>query len=92
MIWPPSMLGFSIRGVARGFTIWLPLFLVWPLFILAVLAIFPLVLLLALLLWPTGWSRTLLLLGPWVFRVIYAMRGLVIELNSGTDRVYIAVR
>ena len=89
MTWPPSLLRFRIGVVERGFGLWLPLFLVWPLFIVATLAIVPLVLLLALLLWPTGWSRTSLLMVPWVFRVIYSLRGLVIELKSGTDWVYI---
>ena len=92
MIWPPSLIGFHIRGVGKGFGLWLPLFLVWPLFILAALATFPLVLLLAILLWPTGWSRTFLLLGPWVFRMFCALRGLVIDVKSGTSQVQIVIR
>ena len=64
MIWPPSLLGFHIGSVKRGFRLWLPLFLVWPPFVLAALAMFPLVFLLALLLWPIGLGRTLLLAGP----------------------------
>ena len=47
MIWPPSLLGFRIGNVDRGFRLWLPLFLVWPPFLLMALALFPLVLLLS---------------------------------------------
>ena len=92
MIWPPSLLGFRIRGVGRGFGLWLPLFLVWPPFVLAALAMLPLVILLALLLWPIGWGRTLLLTGPWFFRMFYALRGLVIDVENGTTRVYIVIK
>lgn len=92
MIWPPSLLGFRVRNEKKGFVLWRPLFLIWPPFVLVALAMFPLVLLLALLLWPTGWSRTLLLAGPWFFRMFCALRGLAIDVVSGTSRVYIVVR
>ena len=92
MIWLPSLLGFRIRGLKRRFGLWFPLFLLWPFFILGALVTFPVVLLLAILLWPTGWSRTLLLLGPWLFRMFCALRGLAIEFKSGSDRVYILIR
>ena len=92
MIWPPSLLGFHVSSVKRGFGLWLPLFLVWPPFVLAALAMFPLVFLLALLLWPIGWGRTLLLAGPWFFRMFCSLRGLVIDVKSGTARVYLVIR
>ena len=92
MIWPPSMLGFRIRNEEKGFGLWLPLFLIWPPFVLMALATFPLVLLLSLVLWPSGWGRTVLLTGPWFFRMFCALRGLVIDVKSGTSRVYIVVR
>ena len=92
MIWPPSLLGFRIRGVGKGFGLWLPLFLVWPPFVLAALALLPLVFLLALLLWPIGRGRTLLLTGPWFFRMFCALRGLGIDVKSGTTRVSIVIK
>ena len=92
MIWPPSLLGIRIRGVKRSFGLWLPLFLIWPPFVLAALAMFPLVFLLALLLWPRSWGRSVLLTGPWLFRMFCALRGLVIDVKSGTNRVYIVIR
>ena len=92
MIWPPALLRIRIRNEKRRFGLWLPLFLVWPFFVLAAMAMFPLVLLLALLLWPKGWGRTLLLMGPWVFRMFCALRGVVIDVKSGTNQVYIVIR
>ena len=92
MIWPPSLLDFRIKGVKRGFHLWLPLFLVWPPFLLIALAMFPLVLLLALLMLPFGRGRTLLLIGPWFFRMFCALRGLVIDVKSGATQVYIVIK
>ena len=92
MIWPPSLLGFRIRGVRRGFGLWLPLFLIWPLLVLAALVMLPLAFLLALLLWPKGWGRTLLLTGPWFFRMFCALRGLAVDVKSGTTQVNINIR
>lgn len=92
MIWPPSLLGFSIRNANRGFGFWFPLFLIWPLMIVAALVMVPLVFLLSLMLWPSGWGRAILLTGPWLFRMLCALRGLVIDIKSGTSRVYIVVR
>lgn len=92
MIWPPSLLGFRVRNAKRGFGLWLPLFLVWPPFVLAALVMLPLVFLLSLLLWPSGWGRTVLLTGPWFFRMFCALRGLVIDVKSGTSQVYIVIR
>ena len=92
MIWPPSLLGFRIRNTNVRFGIWLPLFLVWPLFILAALAMLPLVLLLSLLLWPSGWGRTVLMTGPWLFRMFCALRGVEIDVESGTSRIWVVIR
>lgn len=92
MIWPPSLLGFRVRNGKMGFGLWLPLFLIWPPVVLVALAMLPLVFLLSLLLWPTGWGRTVLFIGPWFFRMLCAVRGLVIDVKSGTSRVYIVVR
>lgn len=92
MIWPPSLLGIRIGRETRGFRLWLPLFLIWPPVLLLALAFLPLVLLLSLMLWPAGWGRTILLTGPWFFRMFCALRGLIIDVQNGTNRVYIVFR
>jgi len=92
MIWPPSLLGFRIRNENRGFGFWLPLFLIWPPIVLAALVMLPWVILLSLLLWPSGWGRPMLLTGPWFFRVFCALRGLLIDVKSGTTQVHIVIR
>jgi hypothetical protein len=74
----------------RGFGLWLPLFIVWPPIALLALALSPLVVVLAALLWPTGWGRPLLLAGPSLFRLFCALRGLRLDVESSSQRVVIA--
>lgn len=92
MIWPPSLLVFRVRNETKGFQLWLPWFLIWQPLALVALAFSPLVFLLALLLWPTGWGRTLLLTGPWFFRMFCALQGLAVDVEGGTSRIFIMVR
>ena len=92
MSWPPSLLRIRIRNKDRGFALWLPLFLVWPPAIVLMVLFSPLVLLLAVLLWPWGWSRPILLAGPLLFRLFCALRGLEIKVEQPLEHVIISFR
>ena len=91
-MWLPSMLRVRIRSSNRRFGLWLPLFLAWPLIVLVALALLPMVLVLGLLLWRVGWGRPLLLAGPRVFGLLHGLRGLMIDIESPSGRVYVALR
>ncbi len=92
MIWPPSVLRVKLRSRDRRFTLWLPLFLVWPL-VFALLAILgPFVLVLAILVWPLGWGRPLLLTGPLLFRLFCSLRGLEVNVEKPSEQVLISFR
>ncbi len=89
---PPLFLRVRVHSGRRRFGVWLPLFLIWaPIFLLG-LALFPLVLVLALVLWPWGWGKPLVLAGPALFRIVCALRGLLIDVHSPPQQVYIAFR
>ena len=92
MMWPPWMLRVSIRNRDRRIGLWLPLFLAWPLMLILTMALLPVVLLLLLLLWPVGRGRSLLRAGPVLFELLCALRGLLIDVESPTRRVYIGFR
>ena len=92
MIWPPSLLGISIRLKNRVFGLWLPLFLVWPLGFALVAILAPFVLVLAALLWPLGWARTLLLTGLLLFRLFCSLRGLEVNVEKSSEQVLISSR
>ena len=92
MIWPPSLLRMQIRKGNKGFGLWLPLLIIWPPLLLLCLALAPLVILLALRLWPLGLGRTLILTGPLLFRLFCSLRGLEIAVEGPKERVLISFR
>ena len=89
---PPLFLRLRIQNSHRRFGLWLPLFLIWPPVLLLGLALFPFVLVLAVLMWPSGWGRPLLLTGPATYRLVCALRGLLIDVHSPPEQVYISFR
>ncbi len=92
MMFPPSILRLRMQDSHRRLTLWLPLFILWPPIALAALLLFPVVLLLAALLWPTGWGKPLLLIGPRLFGLFCAIRGLRVNVENASQRVFIAIR
>ncbi len=89
MILPPSILRLRIRSATRGIGLWLPLILLWP--IVAVLAVLvsPVVLLAAILLWPRGLSRPVLMIGPALYRLACGLRGLEVQVDDKDSHVLV---
>jgi hypothetical protein len=52
----------------------------------------PFVLLAALVLWQRGIGRSILLLGPALYRLICALRGFEIDVKKGSEQIYISFR
>ena len=92
MIRPPSLLRVRIRSRDKRFTLWLPLFLVWPLGFTLLAILSPFVLVLAILLWPLGWARPLLLTGPLLFHLFCSLRGLEVNVEKSSEEVLISFR
>ncbi len=92
MIWPPSVLRLRIHNQRRHFGLWLPLFLIWPLMLVIFLALSPLILVLAIILWPSGMGKPILLAGPVLFRIFCALRGFEVNVEQPSERVLISIR
>jgi galactitol-specific phosphotransferase system IIC component len=92
MMRPPLFLRLRFCGRRYRFGLWLPLFLIWPLFLVGALLLLPLVLLAAIILFPFGWSLTVLMFGPLLLRVLCALRGLQVDVSDGKEQVYISFR
>ena len=92
MTWPPSVLRVEIKNKSHDFSLWLPLFVIWPFLLLAALVLAPLVLALAIVLWWTGWGRPMLYSGPMFFSVFCALRGLEIDVQKRDKRVHLSFR
>lgn len=90
MMFPPSIMRIHVGEKEKGVRLWLPIFLLWPIVLLAALLMTPFVLVGAVLLWPRGWGRPLLLAGPLLLGLVFAARGLTIDVEEGPQRIYIS--
>jgi hypothetical protein len=70
----------------------LPLFLVWILLLPFVILLTPFVLLGALILWPSGYGKTLLFAGPVTLTAISALSSLHIEVEGKDGKTLIWFR
>ena len=89
---PPLMLRISIPLRSGALRLWLPLFLIYPFLAVFALILLPLVLIAALLLWPMGWSRTIVLSGPYLFRMVCALRGLEVDVKQKGKHILIYLK
>ncbi len=67
----------------------LPLFLAWILLLPFIIILTPFVLLAALILWPSGYGKVILGIGPALFSVISALSDLHIHVEKPDSRVLI---
>jgi len=91
MIQPPLFLKFFFRADGSRFGCWLPIFLLLPLLLVALILLLPVTLIAALVLWPLGWARPLLGAVPALFMLLHAMRGLKVEVHDGDTDIDIKV-
>lgn len=91
MIFPPSIAQIRLReNRNKGIRLWLPVFLVWPLFLL-LWVLYPLLALLAIVLWRTQAGRPLLFGLPWLTGLFCAARGLSVRVADGNDLVVVKI-
>ena len=86
MTFPPMLMRLKVINPERHINLWLPLFLAWIILFLFAIALSPLIVVLVILLWPWGWGEMLLLLGPAIYRILCATRGLEVDIRQ-TDNI-----
>jgi hypothetical protein len=79
---PPLIMRIRVRNNNTKFGFWIPLFLIFPIVAVLVIALAPLALLAALIVLPLGYARTVLC-APALFSVFCAMRGLEVDIVKG---------
>lgn len=82
----PLLMRLDVSGQRRRLSLWIPLFLIWPIVAAFAILLAPLVLIAALVLWPFRWGKLLLFSGPLIFSCLCALRGLEVDLKK-SDRV-----
>jgi hypothetical protein len=88
---PPYLMRLRIANPEHKINLWLPLFLIAPIFIVILLALSPLALLAAIVMLPFGLGRILLAV-PAALIIMYAARGLEVEVEDKRERVLISVK
>lgn len=80
----PLLLYLRIPTDEGSFGMWLPWFLIYPILLALMLLVLPFVLILALILLPMGKARPLIMVGPYLWRVLFNLRGLRVDVRSGS--------
>ena len=91
MSWPPYLLKLNIHNPSHNFGLWLPLFLIWPIVLVCLLAVFlillPFALLAMIFTFELGWWRPVILGIPAVCRVFCSLRGTTVDVDGSNGRV-----
>ncbi|MFA5309980.1 MAG: hypothetical protein WC370_10950 [Dehalococcoidales bacterium] len=88
---PPLLMHVRIKNKDTNFGLWLPLFLLFPVLLVVLLALSPLILIGLLITWPSGW-------GKWAWRSLKAafvslwnLRGLDVDIKNREGYVRVSV-
>lgn len=88
----PCLMHMKIQDDNHHVNLWIPLFLVWLILAALAIALAPLVLILALVLWQTGWGKFLLLLGPALYSCLSTLNGLRVDVDKDGKQLFFSFR
>jgi hypothetical protein len=93
MRWPPYLMKMRFRCSARTWSLWLPLFLIWPVVLVLALAILlillPFAFLALVLSWQVEWLQSVLMGVPTLYRLVSRMPGLIVDVEGNEGHVYL---
>ncbi len=89
---PPMILRVGVGKRDGGFRLWLPLFILFPFLLVLLLLFTPFLLLAALVLWNFGWGKIPLLVIPLLLGILWALRGLEIDVKDRKETVFISFK
>jgi hypothetical protein len=86
---PPCLLYLRVHNEEHHFGLWLPLFLAWIILAALLIALLPLFLIVLIVAFTAGWGEFMLLLGPRLYTILCALRGLKVDVNKTGEKVEI---
>jgi hypothetical protein len=93
MRWPPYLIKMKVRASAHACSLWLPLFLLWPVVLVLALAILlillPFALLALILSWQVEWLRSVMMSVPALYRLVSRIPGLIVDVEGHEGHVYL---
>jgi hypothetical protein len=84
---PPMLLHLQIPVGDSFIGLWLPWFLVYLLLLILMVIAIPFLIILAIILIPTGKSRPLVMAWPYVWRLLFNMNGLKVDIQQNKRRI-----
>jgi hypothetical protein len=72
----------------KGVRLWLPVFLVWIPMMALMIPLLPLFILAALITWHTGYGRSLLMLFPMLWVVLFNLSGLGVDIKTNDEKFF----
>jgi len=87
MKFPPMLLHLQIPIGDSFLGLWLPWFLVYLLLLILMVIALPFAIILTIILVPTGKSRPLILAGPYVWRLLFNMKGLKVDIQQNKRKL-----
>ena len=95
MRWPPYLMQLKIHGPRHAFSIWLPLFIVGPLVLVFLLALFlivlPFLLLSILFTWRCDWWCYVWVGVPAFFSILNSLPGFEVDVDDEGQHITIAL-
>ena len=79
----PIFLHLRIPTQDGSFGLWLPWFLIYPVMLVLMLVVLPFALLAVIVLLPLGKARPVIMAGPYLWGLLFALRGLNLEFETG---------
>lgn len=89
MKYPPLLMRIRISDERHHINLWLPLFLLWLILGVFMLALSPIVAVLVLIFQNFGWGEFLLMLGPVAYDFICALRELKIDIDRNNEKLVV---
>jgi len=91
MNWPPMLVHIRVKNKNCNFGLWFPLCLVLLVGLIFFIAFLPLILLVILIAWPTGWGRWMVEAIKTGYNMLCAARGTKVDIQGRNEIVDISL-
>ncbi|MFC1983584.1 hypothetical protein ACFLVO_01005 [Chloroflexota bacterium] len=89
---PPMFLRMAFGRRDSKFRLLFPLFILFPCLVVILLLMAPFLLLATVVFWSFGWGKLFLLFIPVLLGLLWALRGLEIDINDKRQKVFISIK
>jgi hypothetical protein len=90
---PPLWLRLRVLDEGRKkISLWVPLFIAGPIFMIICIFFFPFVFIAALYLWQDGKGKSLLMAVPMLIYLFFQAKGLKLDIKAGEEQIYLFIK